>query len=179
MLSLVKQIFSLVRHLLVNSLWRFTHLFTNKRAVAEPLTPSTERIRHMDEDLPEDIEDVLELSAYLEIREYDFFDLAYRWWFGRVPNRKNLERHFARYMFNKIVPHWVRNYCRMIFDLQMEGKFNKEELGISRLPDATPQSVRAGLRYFAMLITVMGLLLLIAELVVQFSVLPCMFPPCY
>lgn len=179
MLSLAKQIYSLVRHFLLNSIWSFADLFTNKRVVAEPAIQSPRRIRHMDEDLPEDIEDVLELSALLEIREIDFFDLAYRWWFGRVPNSRNLERHFARYMFNKIVPHWVRNYCRMIFDLQLQGTFDKEQLGISRLPDATPQSVRAGLRYFAMLLTVMGLLLLIAELVVQFSVLPCMFPPCY
>lgn len=179
MLTLVKQINSLIRYYLVNSIWKFTSSFVGKQAATEPAHPNNRRIRHMDENLPDDIEDVLELSALLEIREIDFFDLAYRWWFGREPNRIILERHFARYMFNKIVPHWVRDYCRMIYDLQFQGKLNKEDLGISKLPDATPESVRAGLRYFAMLVSVLGLLLLLAELVVQFSVLPCMFPPCY
>ncbi len=149
------------------------------RAAYNTINQSAQRYHHMDERLPEDVEDVLELSAVLEVREYDFFDLAYRWWFGRRPNSQVLESHFARYMFNKIVPHWVRNYCRMILDLQKQGKLDKEELGISRLPEATPQSVRAGLRYLVMILMTMGLLILIAELAIQFNALPCMFPPCY
>ncbi len=133
----------------------------------------------MDENLPEDIEDVLELSALLEIREYDLFGLAYHWWFGRLPNKRVLETHFVRYMFNKIVPHWMRHYSRMLLDLREQGILDREKLGISRLPNATPQSVRAGLRYTVILFSILGLLILIAELAVQFSVLPCMFPPCY
>ena len=133
----------------------------------------------MDENLPEDIEDVLELSALLEIREYDLFGLAYHWWFGCPANNKVLESHFVRYMFNKIVPHWMRHYSRMLLDLREQGILDREELGISRLPDATPQSVRAGLRYTVIIFSILGLLILIAELAAQFSVLPCMFPPCY
>ena len=133
----------------------------------------------MDEDLPDDVEDILEISALLEIREFDYFNLAYSWWFGQSPNSRVLESYFARYMFNKIVPHWVRGYSRMILDLQSQGVLNKEELGISRLPDATPQSVRAGLRYFVMLLITMGLLVLIAEVAVQFRVVKCLLPPCY
>ena len=136
-------------------------------------------IHHMDEALPEDIEDVLELSAILEIREYDFFFMAYRWWFGCLPDDRVLERHFIRYMFNKIVPHWIRNYCRMLYEMETKGVLDREKLGVSRLPDATPQSVRAGLRYFVMLFCAVGLLVLIAEYAMQFSALPCMFPPCY
>ena len=86
---------------------------------------------NLDEELPEDIGDVLEISAFLEIREYDYFSLAYRWWFGRVPDSAVLESHFARYMFNRIVPHWVRQYSRMILNLQNEGRLDREDLGIS------------------------------------------------
>ncbi len=133
----------------------------------------------MDENLPEDIEDVLELSAILEIREYDLFGLAYHWWFGHPANKRVLESHFVRYMFNKIVPHWMRHYSRMLLSLREQGILNREELGINNLPNATPQSVRAGLRYTVIIFSLLGLLLLIAEMAVQFNVFTCMFPPCY
>ncbi len=136
-------------------------------------------VHHMDENLPEDIENVLQISALLEIREFDFFHLAYQWWFDQSPNDRILERYFVRYMFNQIVPYWVRNYCRMLLELHSQGKLNRDQLGIAKLPDATTQSVRTGLRYFVALLITMGMLLLTAELAVQFRVLPCMFPPCY
>ena len=138
-----------------------------------------ERVHYMDEGLPQDIEDILEISAILEIREYDIFSLAYHWWFGRIASQPVLENHFARYMFNKIVPHWVRQYNRMVLDLRDSGTLDREELGISRLPSATPESVRAGLRYTVMVFSALALIILFAELALRFSTLPCMFPPCY
>ncbi len=176
---ILKRVFAVVLRFAARLIWNLKRSYSGEQSQEELNNLSIQRIRHMDEDLPDDIEDVLEVTAMLEVREYDFFDLAYRWWFGQAPNYQILERHFVRYMFNKIVPHWVRDYCRMIVDLQSQGILDKEELGISKLPDATPQSVRAGLRYFVMLLITMGLLVLIAEVAVQFWVLPCMFPPCY
>ncbi len=165
---------------------RLLHLFNlsvdfllPRKKLIDTGNQSYKRIRHMDENLPEDIEDVLELSAILEIREYDLFGLAYHWWFGRPANNKVLESYFARYMFNKIVPHWMRHYSRMLLDLREQGILDREELGISRLPNATPHSVRAGLRYTVIIFSLLGLLILIAEMAVQFNVLTCMFPPCY
>ena len=176
----------LFRGIVLFSANRLLHLFnlafgnlSPRKKLTDKENQSYERVRHMDENLPEDIEDVLELSALLEIREYDLFGLAYHWWFGRPPNKKVLETHFVRYMFNKIVPHWMRHYSRMLLDLREQGILDREKLGISRLPNATPQSVRAGLRYTVIVFSILGLLILIAELAVQFSVLPCMFPPCY
>ena len=133
----------------------------------------------MDENLPDDIEDVLEIAAILEVREYDLFALGYRWWFGRPPSNQVLESYFARYMFNKVVPHWMRHYSRMLLDLRGQGKLDREELGIDRLPDATPRSVRAGLRYTVIIFMVLALLVLIAELAAKYSIFSCMFPPCY
>lgn len=138
-----------------------------------------ERSHHMDENLPADIEDVLELSAILEVREYDLFGLAYHWWFGHPANHNVLERHFVRYMFDKIVPHWMRHYSRMLLDLRKQGLLDRQELGISALPNATPQSVRAGVRYTVIVFSLLALLILFAELAVRFTSLSCMFPPCY
>ncbi len=137
------------------------------------------KISSMDEPLPEDIADVLEISAVLEIREYDLFGLAYYWWFGRPSPEKVLESHFARYMFNRIVPLWVRQYSRMVLELQEKGSLDREALGVDRLPDATPESVRAGVRYAVILVTTLCLLVLIAEFAFKYLKLPCFFPPCY
>ena len=161
--------------------WAFeaTRLLFKEQAFDLSKFQNYERVHYMDESLPEDIEDILEISAILEIREYDIFNLAYHWWFGKVASPRVLENHFSRYMFNKIVPHWVRQYNRMVLDLRDSGTLDREELGISRLPSATPESVRTGLRYTVMLFSALALIILFAELTLRFSTLPCMFPPCY
>ena len=152
-------------------------LYRKHDGIASPY--AYRRIPHFDESLPGDIEDVLEISAILEIREYDIFELAYRWWFNAPPKSEILESHFARYMFNKVVPPWVRQYNRMIFTLRDRGELNKEALGIALLPDATPRQIRAGVRYSVMLACVLSVLIVLANLAYTFLDLPCMFPPCY
>ncbi len=135
-------------------------------------------VQYMDEKLPEDIVDILEISAMLEIREFDIFSLAYCWWFGREPTKRVLENHFAKYMFNKIVPPWVRQYSRLILDLRANGKLNREELGITSLPSAT-KSVRTDLRYAVILFLALALLILMATVIDNFVLTPCYFLPCY
>ncbi len=151
----------------------------HRLALRTKLSKSLRFAYNLDEELPEDIEYVLQMSAVLEIKEYDYFDLAYRWWFGRVPESAVLESHFARYMFNKFVPHWVRQYSRMILKLHNKGRLDREALGIQRLPDATPQSIRAGIRYTVAIGLTLTVLVVIAQLAAQYSGLPCMFPPCH
>ncbi len=137
------------------------------------------RIHEFDENLPDDIEDVLEVSATLEIREYDVFGLAYSWWYGRNAQFDILEAHFARYMFNKIVPPWVRQYSRMIIELRNSGELDREVLGVALLPNATARSVRAGVRYTVLIALIMSALIVMANLAYNYMDLPCMFPPCY
>ena len=164
---------------LLHGFYGMAGIFLSRKGSGVTAEQSLKRSRYMDKALPEDIEDVLEISAILEIREFDVFGLAYRWWFGRSANHEVLESHFARYMFNQIVPLWVRHYSRMVIELRMRGELDRAVLGIDDLPDATPESIRAGVRYTVMVFSALALLVLIAELTVKFSVLPCMFPPCY
>lgn len=170
----------LVKHAIVirwleTRLWYYKRL--NKNFEQEKV--KLKKISSMDEPLPEDIADVLEISAILEIREYDLFGLAYYWWFGRPSPEPVLESHFAKYMFNQVVPLWVRQYSRMVLELQEKGSLDREALGVDRLPDATPESVRAGVRYAVILVTTLCLLVLIAEFAFKYLKLPCFFPPCY
>ena len=53
-----------------------------------------------------------EAAAHLEIKEFDLFALAHRWWFGRRPDPRMLERVFAAYMFAGVVPPWARQFAR-------------------------------------------------------------------
>ena len=139
-------------------------LFSTRKNSSGTVNQSVKRIHHMDEALPEDIEDVLEISAIFKIREFDVFSLGYVWWFGRNSSSEVLESHFVRYMFNKIVPHWVRHYSRMVIALRLKGELDRETLGIDKLPDATPKSIRKGLRYTVIVFSILALLILLAEL---------------
>ena len=73
---------------------------------------------------------ILEAAALLEVKEFDLFALAHRWWFGRRLDRQALKRVFAAYMFAGAVPPWARHYAREVL----------RELG-----SATPDLTRLGL----------------------------------
>ncbi len=57
---------------------------------------------------------ILEVAALLEVKEFDLFARAHRWWFGRCLDRERLERVFAAYMFGGVVPPWARHYAREV-----------------------------------------------------------------
>lgn len=137
------------------------------------------RHRHFDENLPEDVEAVLDVAAILQIREFDVFQVAYRWFYGRPSNEEQIERHFVLYMFKSVVPHWVRQFTRAALDLNAQGRLDPTEFGIDRLPSATPQSVASGLRYTVILASTVALLILMAEATTKLLKLKCVLPPCY
>ncbi len=168
-----------LRHLALTALRYMSRVILQRSGGEEKSPYAYVRVREFDEKLPEDIEDVLELSAILEVREYDIFELAYRWWHEASPRHELIEPHFAKYMFNQVVPPWVRQYSRMVLTLRDDGKLDKEALGIALLPNATPRQIRAGVRYSVMLACILSMLVVIANLAYTFMDLPCMFPPCY
>lgn len=63
-----------------------------------------------------DVRLVLDAAASLDIREFDLFAGAHKWWFGHHAEIKALERVFAAYMFHGIVPPWVRQYARRVLN---------------------------------------------------------------
>ncbi len=74
---------------------------------------------------------VPEAAAALEVKEFDLFALAHRWWFGRGADARELERVFAAYMFDGAVPPWARHYARET---------------LRELRSATPDLTRLGLQ---------------------------------
>ncbi len=86
---------------------------------------------------------ILEAAALLEVKEFDLFALAHRWWFGRRMNPDRLERVFAAYMFGGAVPPWVRHYAREILRECRSGSPDLARFGLARpRPEAPPRHGR-------------------------------------
>jgi hypothetical protein len=133
--------------------------------------------KHFDEDIPVDIEEVLDVAAHLDIKEFDVFHLAYRWWHGQDSTDATIEPFFVRYMFQEDVPPWVRQFTRMALQLKAEGRLHAEDFGIVQ-PPADASSIAKGIRYGIYLVAALSTLVIIAQLSADLM-RRCMFPPCY
>ena len=133
-----------------------------------------------DQDLRPDIHSVLDAAAILDITEYELFRLAYQRWHGEQVDENALEAFFVAYMFNDVVPLWVRYFSRLVQRRSQLGTLDCKEFGVD-LRLRTPQMVRRGIRYAVTLVTVMATLIVLAEAAAQLMNLGerCMFPPCY
>lgn len=123
---------------------------------------------------------VLAAAALLDITEYDLFHLAYRRWHGRTANDSQIEPFFVAYMFERIVPLWVRHFSRLVERLSDRGELDANKLGVKILPRSR-HMVSRGMRYGVTIALVLVVLVVLAEFMAQFLDLGerCMFPPCY
>lgn len=76
-----------------------------------------------------DCQFVIQAAGALRLKEFDFFHLAYRRWWGREAQVKTLERSFAAYMFHEVVPPWVRHLTREVIRCMESNTLNAESLG--------------------------------------------------
>lgn len=133
-----------------------------------------------DENMPEDVQHVLDTAAVLEITEFQVFHMAYAKWYGEVPGDSVIEPFFTGYMFREIVPPWVRQFTRFVLDLYEAGKLDPRKLGIEKIK-LTQEMWSRGKRYILILVMVMTSLIVLGEfasdIVKQLGV--CYFPPCY
>ncbi len=81
---------------------------------------------------------VPEAAAALEVKEFDLFARAHRWWFGRGADAQVLERVFAAYMFTGAVPPWARHYAREILRELGSGAPDLARLGLQRPRRSAP-----------------------------------------
>ena len=133
------------------------------------------RKRYFDENIPDDVQGVLDVSAIMGIAEFRLFAIAYREWHGEDAEEATIERYFTPYMFNDVVPPWVRHFCNRVLDLDRLGRLDPTFFGVLRRR-ATKDQVRKGRLYAFCLVTTMVTLFLLAELTADKY---CLFPPCY
>jgi len=133
-----------------------------------------------EQDLRPDIHAVLDAAAILDITEYELFRLAYERWHGEQVDENALEPFFVAYMFNDVVPLWVRYFSRLVLRRSRLGTLDCREFGVD-LRLRTPQMVSRGIRFTVILVTVLATLIVLAETAAQLMNLGerCMFPPCY
>lgn len=87
---------------------------------------------------PEDVQQVLDASAYLRISEFDVFRLAWERWTGEIADERWLERIFADYMFKHVVPGWVRHFVREVMNRVAAGYLDRAEFGADRVRRREP-----------------------------------------
>ena len=91
---------------------------------------TTQNRQYFDEDLKQDSLDLLEAAAALEVKEFKLFELAYRDWYGKKPLSQVIEVHFSNYMFNNVIPAWVRSYSRHVVELHKAGTLDPKAFGV-------------------------------------------------
>lgn len=135
--------------------------------------------RYFDEkSIPEDVWVVLKASSALSVGEFRVFQIAYKEWFGKEADEDWIERYFVQYMFNDIVPPWVRHFAKRVLVLDANDELDANQFGIVRPGPATDAQKWRGIEAFAWVIGSLVTLILIAEMAGRFAELPCRFPPC-
>lgn len=142
--------------------------------------PRLTRKKYFDErNTPDDVSEVLESAALLDITEFRLFQIAYNWWFGAPASEDHIEAHYIPYMFKKIVPPWVRHFTGQVLKMEAEGGVDPEVFGIYP-PQSTASDRSKGAIYTFYLVTACLIIYLLGELAVDaLRLYHCTLPPCY
>lgn len=135
--------------------------------------------RYFDEkNIPNDVWAVLRTASLLSVGEFRVFEIAYEQWFGEAGEEKQIEDHFTSYMFNDIVPTWVRHFCQRVVDLDRDDALDPAEFGITHA-SATMEQRNRGFEFIMALLLILIAFFFIGESAARLLRLQCMFPPCY
>ena len=111
---------------------------------------------------------ILDTANRLQIKEFDLFDLAHRWWFGRRARPEALERVFVAYMFARAVPPWVRHFAREILRELARECADLARFGLEAKPPESPPA--AGAERLVMVATFAACTLLYVVLLGHYAV---------
>ena len=103
---------------------------------------------------------------------------SYEDWFGEAGDEKLIEKHFTGYMFNDIVPPWVRHFCKKVLKRDSEGEIDPAEFGVVH-KSASRAQINKGLEAAMYIVGFMIILFMFGESAAQVLKLQCLFPPCY
>ena len=133
-----------------------------------------------EKNMSDDVADVLEAAALLQVTEFELFRIAWRKWHGGEIGDEQLERHYLPYMFKSQVPVWVRQLARKVISEAEADQLDPSRYGIMPKP-LTMDMYNRGIRSFLWIAVVLGTLLTGAATVAEFApwYQSCFFPPCY
>ena len=61
---------------------------------------------------PSELDTLLLTRESLDISEFEVFRDAYADWYGETPSQAQLEKQFDDYLTSRVLPFYVRHYCR-------------------------------------------------------------------
>jgi len=67
---------------------------------------------------------VVLVGGLLSVTEFEVFQIAYRQWFGVEGPATAIERAYKTYVYEQVVPHWVRHFCQKIQKLRQSGELD-------------------------------------------------------
>ncbi len=88
----------------------------------------------------DDFQAVLWSAEILEKSEFEVFETAYQAWYRETPDVTRLERIFADYMFDEMVPFWVRQFTRTTLEAHDDWR-RDEELSVHEYVGACLRAV--------------------------------------
>ncbi len=127
-----------------------------------------------DENMAPDVQEVLDAAAVMQVTEYQVFQMAYERWFGKVAGVSDLEPYFIDYMFRERVPAWVRQFTRLVTELERAGRLEPRALGVERYAH-TQEMFNRGVRY--LIITVLVMVVFYILLLLTVTTLEIQAPP--
>jgi hypothetical protein len=89
-------------------------------------------VKRFDQHVPADVRRVTETAEVLQIREFEVFELAHRWWFDRRVDPRTLDQAFADYLLRQDVAAWARQYCRRVLNLAAVNQLDPRDFGVER-----------------------------------------------
>lgn len=127
---------------------------------------------------PGDVRSVLRAASLLSVGEFRVFEIAYEQWYGEPGDAKRIERSFAAYMFNDVIPVWVRHFCKKVVQLDSENALDPGDYGILAPAASTSQQNR-GLECIMLLIVILMLFFSMGDSAADLMQMQCILPPCY
>ena len=127
----------------------------------------------------DDSGDVIAAAAALSISEFEIFRLAYRNWFGRLPEENTLGVFFDHYLQKQSVPMWVRAFTRRIKQLEAAGRLDRREFGLELPSPANARTIFIGVIALLAMLLIVGLLIYSTHTGIDAALRGCQLPPCY
>ncbi len=73
---------------------------------------------------------VSHVASALQITEYEVFQIAYIQWFGQTLSTPSLDKYFAIYVKNDVVPFWVNDFVRKASEKFEAGTLDRSDYNI-------------------------------------------------
>lgn len=114
-------------------------------------------------DRPADMKALEDALLILGVREFEFFEIAWREWYGEAPEPERIERALLACLYRQAPPPWVRQLVRRVREEAAAGEFDRRSYGLPAGPVRPHDPVAEG-RWYAVI--------LLAALTIFFVIVP-------